>query len=90
MSYNLLLQDRIDEFSQNQAIVNRINASSRDLEEIADDESKAVLHHELANFNARWQVIVARLEAYSDSDLPDLNSSGCMGFVKRRLSGTTY
>jgi hypothetical protein len=84
------LQEKISDFPRNQAIVDRINASSKELEDVADEESKCILHDELVNFNARWQVIVTRLEDYSDRELPEANSFGCMGFVKRRLSGSTY
>ena len=70
--------------------MDRINAVSKDLEDVADEDSKTTLHEELVNFNARWQVIVTRLEDYSDNELPDANSFGCMGFVRRKLSSTTY
>ncbi|CAB4006508.1 Hypothetical predicted protein [Paramuricea clavata] len=84
------LEERIAEFPRSQAIVDRINTASKDLEDVADEDSKAALHDELVNFNARWLVIVTRLEDYSSTDLPDPGSFGCMGFVKRRLSGSTY
>ena len=83
-------QDRIADFPKNQTLVDRINALSKDIEEVADEDSKTALHDELLNFNARWQVIVTRLEDYSDNDLPDQNSFGCMGFVKKRLSGSAF
>ncbi|XP_028414134.1 dystrophin-like isoform X2 [Dendronephthya gigantea] len=84
------LEDKIADFPKNQALVDRINSVSEDIENVADEDSKTALHDELLNFNARWQVIVTRLEDYSDTDLPDQNSFGCMGFMKKRLSGSAF
>ena len=84
------MQEKITDFPRNQALVDRINAVSKDLEDVADEDSKTTLHDELVNFNARWQVIVTRLEDYSDNELPDSTSFGCMGFMKRKLSSSTF
>lgn len=77
-------------FPNYQILVDRINLASKELEDVADDESKLELHDDLANFNARWQVIVTRLEEYSDNDLSDSSMLGCMGFVKRKFSSSTF
>ncbi|XP_046848609.1 utrophin-like isoform X4 [Xenia sp. Carnegie-2017] len=84
------LEEKISMFANYQTLVDRINHASKELEDVADDESKLELHDDLANFNARWQVIVTRLEEYSDNDLPDSSMLGCMGFVKRKFSSSTF
>lgn len=83
-------QERIADFPKYQSGVDRINSSNKELEDVADNDSRVVLHEELATFNARWQVIITRLEDYSDTDLPEHSAWGCMGFVKRRLGSSSF
>ena len=72
-----LMQEKVTNFPKYQSRVDQINSLSKEIEDVADENSKTSLHEELVTFNARWQVIVTRLEDYSDNELPRKQETSC-------------
>ena len=78
---------KMEERSNMQVKVDRVNRLGRDVCDILDGPSGKAVKGELQEFNDRWQNATAGLESYTDKGYPDAGVNDCclMKIIKRKF-----
>ena len=85
--FTFLMKIKLEEKSNMQVKVDRVNRLGRDVCDILDGPSEKAVKGELQEFNDRWQNTSAALESYTDKGYPDVGGNDCclIKIIKRKF-----